>query len=197
MEKRFCQATENNKDAILAALKIHFSQSRVVFEIGSGTGQHAIHFAPRLPHLNWITTDIVDNHQTIRAWVDEFPADNIHGPLTYIVGENDWLTPEADAVFSANTAHIMPPDITQLMMTSVADNLPANGVFCLYGPFNIDGQYTSEGNESFDAHLTREGCGGIRDIAELQSWVANRGLVLEERVTMPANNFLLVWRKEQ
>jgi cyclopropane fatty-acyl-phospholipid synthase-like methyltransferase len=196
MEKRFCQATENNKEAILAALKTYFADSLNVLEIGSGTGQHAVHFAPQLSHLTWVMADLPVNHETINAWVSDFPADNIHGPLDYEVGENAWPATKADAVFSANTAHIMQPEISRLMMTSVADNLPAGGVFCLYGPFNIDGQYTSEGNESFDAHLTREGCGGIRDIAELQGWVVGKGLLLEERITMPANNFLLVWRKQ-
>jgi cyclopropane fatty-acyl-phospholipid synthase-like methyltransferase len=196
MDKRFCQATENNKDAILDALKTYFEESTLVFEIGSGTGQHAIHFAPQLRHLIWMTADMVVNHDTIKAWVADFPSDNIQGPLNYEVGVNEWPTSDVDAVFSANTAHIMQPEVTRLMMTSVAENLPSGGVFCLYGPFNINGKYTSEGNESFDAHLAREGCGGIRDISELRSWVADKGLILEERVTMPANNFLLVWRKK-
>jgi cyclopropane fatty-acyl-phospholipid synthase-like methyltransferase len=196
MDKRFCQATENNKEAILTALKVRFSNSKKVFEIGSGTGQHAIHFAPQLAHLVWVTADMQENHDTIKAWISDFPSTNIHGPLFYKVGESEWPLSGVDAVFSANTAHIMQPEVTQLMMTSVAENLPAGGVFCLYGPFNVDGEYTSEGNESFDAHLAREGCGGIRDISELESWVADKNLVLEERVSMPANNFLLVWRKK-
>lgn len=196
MDKRFCQATENNKEAILGSLKSHFEKSTLVFEIGSGTGQHAIHFAPQLPHLTWITADMSVNHDTIKAWVEDFPSDNIQGPIGYQVGKDSWPVSNVDAVFSANTAHIMQPEITRLMMTTVADNLPVAGVFCLYGPFNSDGKYTSVGNESFDAHLAREGCGGIRDIVELQSWTADKGLILEERVTMPANNFLLVWRKK-
>ena len=196
MEKRFCQATENNKDAILDVLKERFASVKVVFEIGSGTGQHAVHFAPQLEHLTWVTADMEVNHDTIKAWLTDFPSDNIDGPLVYEVGNSDWPVKGADAVFSANTAHIMQPDITRQMFYNVADNLPKGGVFCLYGPFNVDGQYTSEGNKSFDAHLAREGCGGIRDISELQSWVADKHLVLEERLAMPANNFLLVWRKQ-
>ena len=98
-----------------------------------------------------------------------------------------------DAVYSANTAHIMQPDITSKMMATIAEHLPENGVFCQYGPFNVDGQYTSESNEAFDLSLKSRGYGGIRDIQELHESVKHTTLALEERVAMPANNFLLVW----
>lgn len=195
MEKRFNQASDSNKEAILDALKVYFSQASTVFEIGSGTGQHAVYLAPQLPHLKWVTADMLPNHETIKMWIEDFPAPNIVGPLVYQVGGGPWQVTNVDAVFSANTAHIMQPDIARLMFDEVADNLSDNGVFCLYGPFNVDGQYTSEGNESFDTYLLEEGCGGIRDIAELESWAVGKGLVLEKRINMPANNFLLVWRK--
>lgn len=196
MEKRFCQSTENNKVPILTYLSTIFEPVQRVLEIGSGTGQHAIYFAPALPHLTWQTSDVEENHETINQWVDDFPSDNIVRPIRYRVGVDEWPLQHIDGVFTANTTHIMQPNESKLMMRSVARELEVGGVFCQYGPFNIDGCYTSEGNEKFDQHLKDEGCGGIRDIEELQSWVADTTLNLEERIAMPANNFLLVWRKD-
>jgi hypothetical protein len=97
-------------------------------------------------------------------------------------------------VFTANTTHIMQPSETQFMMQLVANNLPSGGVFCQYGPYNFQGQYSSESNKTFDQHLIGQGCGGIRDIDELTLWA--KPLVLIETVPMPANNFMLVWQKK-
>lgn len=193
MEKRFCQASENNKVPILGELKKHFSQRQKVLEIGTGTGQHAVYFAQHLDHLLWQTSDVPINHDSALAWMQEAGLQNVLPPLPFTVGQDPWPSPDADAVFTANTAHIMQPFETKLMMELVADHLPSGGVFCQYGPFNLNGQYTSEGNLAFDHHLLNEGCGGIRDVCELQEWAAPLSLI--ERVQMPANNFLLVWRK--
>lgn len=194
MTMRFSQACENNKQPILQQLKLHFAPVTKVLEIGSGTGQHGVFFAPQLSHLNWQTSDMPDNHTGILAWQEQFPADNLLPPVNFTVGADPWPDMQIDAVFSANTAHIMQIQEARLMMQMVAANLPRGGVFCQYGPFNVNGQYTSESNERFDLHLSNEGCGGIRDIAELQDWAA--GMTLTEKVTMPANNFLLVWKKD-
>lgn len=193
MDKRFSQACENNKVPILNQLKKHFGEASHVLEIGSGTGQHAVFFAPGLPHLIWYTSDMPVNHGSINAWLADDAADNLRPPISFTIGVDSWPAVEVNAVFSANTAHIMQPQETRLMMELVGQALPDCGVFCQYGPFNIDGKYTSQGNADFDRHLASEGCGGIRDIQELQDWAVD--LTLEERIAMPANNFLLVWRK--
>ena len=193
MKKGFCQASENNKAPILACLTEHFSRCSKILEIGSGTGQHAAHFAPALPHLIWQTSDFAHNHETILAWMEDTAADNLLPPAKFVIGIDEWQFEDIDGVFTANTAHIMQPSQVRQMMQIISENLPTNGVFCQYGPFNVDGQYTSEGNRQFDRHLKGEGCGGIRDIKELQDWTM--GLELTNTLAMPANNFLLVWRK--
>ena len=132
------------------------------------------------------------NHDSIKAWLADCEAENVEGPIPFTVGQDDWPA-EVDGVFSANTAHIMQVHESELMMRLVGKHLPTGGVFCQYGPFNVNGQYTSESNAAFDQHLAAEGCGGIRDINELQAWATN--LTLVERVSMPANNFLLVWKR--
>lgn len=193
-DKRFCQASENNKGPILEQLKKHFSRCHTVLEIGSGTGQHAAYFSQHLPHLQWHTSDMPDNHPGITAWLEEAGVSNGIPPVAFTIGQDDWPLATADAVFTANTAHIMQADVTQLMMEMVSEHLPSHGVFCQYGPFTVNGEYTSDGNRSFDRHLIMEGCGGMRDIQELVQWAGS--LTLVHRVAMPANNFLLVWRKD-
>jgi cyclopropane fatty-acyl-phospholipid synthase-like methyltransferase len=196
MAQRFSQACENNKGVILAELIEHFAFSKRVLEIGSGTGQHAVYFAPALPHLIWQTSDLKVNHSSIQAWIDASSnteaLNNLKSPIEFMIGQHDWPDDKIDAVFSANTAHIMQPEETHKMMAMIAKNLPPKGIFCQYGPFKVDGQYTSESNQQFDLHLAREGCGGIPDISELESWA--KGLSLVNRIPMPANNFMLVWQ---
>lgn len=190
----FSQACENNKEPILAVLKAELDRCTRVLEIGSGTGQHAVYFAPALPYLVWQCSDQAHNHAGINAWIDAFPASNLRRPLVFTVGQDAWPQGQFDGVFSANTAHIMQPHETRLMMATVADNLPQGGVFCQYGPFTLDGAFTSASNRDFDAALRRQGYGGLRDIEELKNWSQGK-LRLSARVSMPANNFTLVWHR--
>jgi SAM-dependent methyltransferase len=194
MTMAFSQACENNKLPILAELKRHLAHCHDVLEIGSGTGQHSVYFAPGLPHLRWHCSDVAENHPSIVAWQQEYPADNLLAPQVFKVGRDPWPNVHADAVFSANTAHIMQPLEVQTMLQLIGKNLAKGGVFCQYGPFNINGHYTSESNERFDQHLLNEGYGGIRDIAELKEWGTRLSLV--DKIQMPANNLLLVWHKD-
>ena len=192
MTKPFSQACENNKQAILQVLRECFASRSHVLEIGSGTGQHAVHFAPQLAHLVWQTSDVPAHHSGIRQWLDAYPSANLRAPLSLTIGQDNWPEFPFDGVFSANTTHIMQPDEARLMMQLIGDNLPAGGVFCQYGPFNRDGQYTSESNRQFDLNLKAQGFGGLRDICELQNWASK--LTLQQIVAMPANNLCLVWQ---
>ena len=195
-DKPYSQACENNKQPILDVLTKVFANGQCLLEIGSGTGQHAAFFAPRLRQLQWHTSDMPDKHLGIKAWLNDIQAENLHQPLALTidaVSTGSLPISNFDAVFTANTTHIMQPAEAKRMMQLIAKHLPENGVFCQYGPFNFDGQYTSESNKAFDQHLKMQGCGGIRDIDELLLWAAPLELV--ETVTMPANNFLLVWKK--
>ncbi|MFT2091364.1 DUF938 domain-containing protein [Paraglaciecola sp. 2405UD69-4] len=193
INKPFSQSCENNKDVILKVLEQALKEHNKVLEIGSGTGQHAVYFGEHLSHLQWQTSDMVHNHNGIRTWLADCDASNILPPVEFTLGKSDWPKGEFDAVFTANTTHIMQPAEAQLMMEMIAKNLPEGGVFCQYGPFNIDGKYTSESNQRFDKHLESEGCGGIRSVEELVAWA--KGLTLVDKVAMPANNFILIWRK--
>lgn len=194
--KPFAESCEQNKQPILEVLTTYFDNVRTVLEIGSGTGQHGVFFAGRFPHLCWVTSDTPDNHPGIRAWLDEAALPNLQGPLLLDVNQPAWPAVHPDAVFSANTAHIMSwPSVTNLF-AGVGRLLKAQGLFCLYGPFNYAGQYTSESNARFDAWLkARDPDSGIRDFEALCKLADQHDLTLVADHAMPANNRILVWQK--
>jgi len=193
--KSFCQSCENNKDPILGVLGPLLAPCHQVLEIGSGTGQHAAYFAAALPHLDWQTSDVVDNHPSIAAWIDG--VGNARAPLVLDVDAGDWPTETFDAAFSANTAHIMSWPSVERMFHGVARVLRPGGVFALYGPFNYHGEYTSEGNERFDRQLrATEGGMGIRDSEAVVELAASAGMTLFADHDMPANNRILVFARD-
>ena len=188
--KPFSEASERNRVPILEVLKRIFSRTRFVLEIGSGTGQHAAYFAAELPHLVWQASDVADNLPGIREWVSEPP------PIELDV-DKEWPKLDVDAVFSANTCHIMSWPQVEHMFARAGRLLPAHGVFALYGPFNHGGRHTSESNARFDAMLrARDPASGLRDVDDIVRLAALNGLGLEEDNAMPANNRLLVFQKQ-
>ncbi len=194
-DKPFSQACENNKTPILEKLSGLFKQPGTILEIGTGTGQHAVHFASHLPHLTWQPTDHPQNVQLCSAWIDDSNLPNINQPIALDVVHGDWLRlPAINGAFSANTAHIMAWHEVEAMFRAIGKALPVEGLFCLYGPFNYGGKFTSASNERFDAHLRQSNSAmGIRDMAELERIGGESGLSLKSDLEMPANNRLLVW----
>jgi cyclopropane fatty-acyl-phospholipid synthase-like methyltransferase len=194
--KQYSEACEQNRDPILAVLRGEFSGTHKVLEIGSGTGQHAVYFAAALPHLHWHTSDLAGNHAGIRAWLDESGLGNLVPPVVLDTTVGPWPGQKFDGVFSANTTHIMSWPAVCAMFTGIGDLLEPGGKFCLYGPFNYDGRYTSASNERFDHWLkSRDPESGIRNFEELDRLAAGNGLQLRADHEMPANNRLLVWTR--
>lgn len=194
--KPFCEACERNREPILAILKQAFMDCRQVLEIGSGTGQHAVHFAAALPHLTWQTADLSARHPGIQAWLEEAKLPNVLPPLVLDVNEFEWPEATYDGVFSANTAHILSWKEVQLMFRGIVRTLKPGGLFCLYGPFNYGGGYTSESNALFDASLkARDPISGLRSFEAVDALAREQGLELVEDHPMPAHNRTLVWRK--
>ena len=190
-------ATRRNRDAILTVLTDEFREARSVLEIGSGTGQHAVYFAAALPGLQWQTSDRGSNHDGINAWISSAKLGNLAPPLDLDVLHTTDLDGNYDAVFSANTAHIMSFAAVERMFELVGRVLPDAGLFCLYGPFNVGGEFTSESNERFDRSLrSQDPDMGIRELSELDQLAASGGLAQVRRYAMPANNMLVVWEKQ-
>ncbi len=194
--KPFAESCQQNRGPILEVLRAELTDKARLLEIGSGTGQHAVYFAGEFPQLVWQTSDVAAMHAGIQAWLDEAALVNIMPPLTLDVCGNQWPQASYDAVFSANTAHIMSWPQVRCFINGVGGVLQAGGVFCLYGPFNYNGQYTSDSNARFDAWLkSRDPLSGVRDFEALDELAREAGLVLKRDYAMPANNRMLVWSK--
>jgi SAM-dependent methyltransferase len=197
VDKPYAEACDQNKAPILAVLSRLFADTGTVLEVGSGTGQHAVHFASALPHLIWQTSDIVENHVGIEAWLDEAGLPNLLYPLDLDVC-GAWPNKTYQAVFSANTSHIMSWFEVERFIEGVGRVLALEGRFALYGPFNYNGRYTSDGNRRFDAWLkARNPRSGIRDFVDLNRLAKAQGLSFEEDIEMPVNNRILVWQRKE
>ena len=188
-------AATRNADPILEVLRHEFRNSTDVLEIGSGTGQHAIHFAASLDHLQWQTSDLEENHPAIRAWIADARLPNVREPIALDVTTAD-LSTSYDAVYSANTAHIMSIDEVARMFALAARVLRPDGLFCLYGPFRRFGQFNTDSNARFDASLrARDPSMGIRDLEELDAMAATDGLHRQNLYAVPSNNLVVIWKK--
>ncbi len=189
-------ATERNRNAILEVIRDEFQDCRAVLEIGSGTGQHAIFFAGRMSWLTWQTSDLAANHDGINAWLADANPGNVQAPLELDVEEPLQTNDKFDAVFSANTAHIMSIAAVECMFRIIARCLTDGGKFCLYGPFNQNGEFTSDSNRDFDANLKSQNPAmGIRNLEVLDGFAKANDLHRAGLYAMPANNMIAVWIK--
>jgi cyclopropane fatty-acyl-phospholipid synthase-like methyltransferase len=195
-DKPFSAACERNRDPILAVLRGHLADRRRVLEVGSGTGQHAVHFAAALPHLSWQTSDRAENLPGIDLWLTDAALANTPPPLLFDVTQSTWPPGPYDAVFSANTLHIMGwPDV-EALLAGLPDVTSADAKLVIYGPFNYDGRFTSPSNAMFDASLKQRAAHmGIRDVAAVDALAHAAGFDLLDDVAMPANNRCRVWQR--
>lgn len=195
MEKPDAPSCAKNREPILGVLRDHFANCRAVLEIGSGTGQHAIFFAGQLPHLTWQTSDCPENLPGIAAWLADAALANTPAPLVFNVLEA-WPERRVDAVFSANTLHIMPWPAVERLFERLPEILTERAKLAIYGPFNYGGRFTSPSNAAFDAWLKEKAAHqGIRDFEAVDALAGQAGLRLLEDRAMPSNNRCLVWQR--
>jgi cyclopropane fatty-acyl-phospholipid synthase-like methyltransferase len=195
MTKPYSAACEKNSDAILNDLTRLLIKTKSVLEIGSGTGQHAVYFASHLKHLIWQTSDVVDNHQGINCWLDEAQLNNLLAPIIFDVTQDTLLDKSYDAIYMANTLHIMSWPTVEQCIKKASRALNAKGLLIVYGPFNYKGEFTSASNQQFDLHLKASNAErGIRDFEKVNRLASDAGFFLKEDNTMPSNNRLLVWQ---
>ena len=196
------EACERNKGPILQVLTGALAASRRVLEIGSGTAQHAAHFATSLPHLSWQPSDTGDYLSMLRRRLQLPHPSNLLQALELDVRAHPWPGGSFDAVFTANTLHIMDWGAVEAFFRGVgtvlapcATQAAHLGTLCVYGPFRYGGRYTSDSNVAFDRFLQeRDPASGIRDFDALQALAQAQGLQLQADHAMPANNQLLVWQ---
>ena len=198
-DKPFCQAAEQNRLPILAMLQKVLPFSCRVFEVASGTGQHAVYFAGAMSDWQWQPSELSDRLAGLQMWLDEAQLPNIATPLELpVCDESVWdaVDTPVEAVFTCNTLHIFSPEEILCLFRGVAKILEPQGYFCVYGPFKYDGKHTAPSNQAFDEKLARENPhGGVRDVLQLTADAKVVGLQLESDIAMPCDNRLLVWRR--
>ena len=191
----FSEACERNKEPILAVLRGAFAGRRRVVEIGAGTGQHAVHFARHLSHLEWQPTDRAEWLEGLAARVAAEGPPNLLAPVELDVLDDSWPPVRGDAVYSANTLHIMSWPAVEALFAGLGRVLEPGGVLAVYGPFRYRGAFTTPSNADFDAMLReRDPASGVRDFEAVNALAEHAGLTLQSDHAMPANNQLLVWR---
>ena len=195
-EKPNSPSCERNRDPILAVLAKYFPGQRRVLEIGSGTGQHAVHFAQAMPQWQWQCSDRAENLPGIRQWLKEAALPNTPEPIEFNVASADWPDASYDAVFSANSLHIMSWEEVRALFRGLPNVLETAARVAVYGPFNDDGQFSSDSNARFDQSLkARAPHMGIRDQSAVAALAQTAGLELIAALPMPANNRCLIWQR--
>lgn len=201
-ERPFAPSCERNREPILEVLQTHLRARCTALEIGSGTGQHAVHFAAAMPWLQWQCSDRAQHLPGITQWLDDAGLSNTPAPVKLDVATGPWPAPPAgasafDAAFTANTLHIMGWPAVEACFAGLDATLADDATLVVYGPFNVGGAYTSDSNRDFDGWLkARDPASGIRDLEAVDALAARIGLQLHADIAMPAHNRCLVWRRQ-
>jgi SAM-dependent methyltransferase len=199
---QFSKACERNKGPILAVLERWLPRPARVLEVGAGSGQHAVHFTQRLARLVWHPTELEPNlpalQERISAEGGLQPAEGsaLGEARVLDVSRGPWPEGPFDAVFSANTTHIMPKASVPDLLAGAARVLRAGGLLLLYGPFSEGGEHTAASNEAFDTQLrTISPQMGVRDADWISALAADQHFEPVADVVMPANNRTLIYRR--
>ncbi|WP_323119838.1 DUF938 domain-containing protein [Burkholderia alba] len=195
--RQWAPAAERNREPILEVLRAVLPEQGTVLEIASGTGQHAVHFAAALPHLDWQPTDADPAARaSIAAWADEAALPNLRVPLALDVRAPRWPLDAVEAIVCINMIHIAPWQAAEALFAGAARLLGDAGVLVLYGPYRRGGEHTSPSNAQFDAQLRgRDPAWGVRDLEAVVELGRAAGLSIEKIAQMPANNLSVVFRK--
>ena len=199
--KLYSGACERNQPHIAAVLKNVFDAPGLILEIASGTGMHAAYFANRLPHLQWQPSDVQDQAlDSICAWHAESDRKNFLAPVRIDAAADDWELSDVphpiQGIFNANMIHIAPWEATCGLLRGAGRHLVAGAALVTYGPYRFQGRM-SESNEQFHASLQSQNAQwGVRDVESIIEQAKPEGLSLSECHAMPANNHLLVFRKQ-
>ncbi|RIZ65106.1 MAG: DUF938 domain-containing protein [Methylococcales bacterium] len=194
--KPFSQACENNKEPILQIIRQVFANTTHVLEIGSGTGQHACYFSQHLPYLIWQPSDKPENIAGINLLQESCRQVNLKPAIALNVTDKTWPFDSIDAVFTANTLHIMSEQEVQIAFDRLSLYLTPKALLCIYGPFNYNGTFTSDSNARFENLLKSQNpLSGIKNIEDILLLGTDRGIHLINDFEMPANNRLLVLQK--
>jgi SAM-dependent methyltransferase len=191
-------SAERNKQPIADLLDGLLPGSGEVLEVSSGTGQHVVHFARRMPRLVWRPTERdAECLRSIEAWREAAALPNVRAPVFLNVHDDVWPVPPMDAALCLNMIHIAPWSATESLLRGAGKTLKAGGLLFLYGPFQRHGAHTAESNAAFDRQLrARDPQWGVRNLEEVSTVAASERLELGEIHQLPANNLGVVFRKQ-
>ena len=197
-QQAFAPAAERNKALIAAAISSILPERGMVLELASGTGQHVAYFAEQFPKLEWQPSDVsVGACASIRAYLSASTATNVKAPIELDVLRQRWPVDRVDAILAINLVHIAPWAVTSSLFRGATDHLNDSGVLVMYGPYRLFGHYHAPSNEAFDARLRSENIEwGVRDVRDIITAADQYGFVLNALIPMPANNHILVFRRQ-
>lgn len=188
-------ACDRNKGPILEFLRREFADCTHVLEIGSGTGQHAVHFATAMPGIVWQPSEVAEAMPALRKRIFAEGPSNLRAPVVIDVAQTPWDVRKVDGIFTANTLHIMHWPRVEAFFAGLPTIAKPGAVLAVYGPFRYAGDYTSPSNESFDRMLhARDPQSGIRDFEAVDVLARRAGFQMHADHAMPANNRTIIWR---
>ncbi|MEM9274845.1 MAG: DUF938 domain-containing protein [Cyanobacteria bacterium P01_F01_bin.143] len=199
--RRYADATQRNRQPILEILQRILPPEGNILEISSGTGQHAVFFASELVNHDWYPSDPDSlSRDSITAWSNSHPSDNLHEPLDIDAMTACWAIENAkvsiNAIANINMIHISPWKACLGLMAGANRILSSGGILYLYGPYKRNGQHTAPSNEMFDRSLrSRNSQWGVRNLEDVVAIAESEDLELQEVVEMPANNLSVIFRK--
>ena len=193
----YSRAADNNKAAILSVLTPYLSEGDHVLEIGSGSGQHAIHMTGALPQIQWQPSDRAITLALLSANIREYGTPNVQQPIELDLANPPLALPEGvQCVYAANVMHIVSEPLGATLIKLAAQSLLKDGYLVLYGPYRYGGEFTTESNKDFDGWLKdRDSASGVRDFEWVDKLANESGLTLIMDHSMPANNQCLVLKK--
>jgi hypothetical protein len=197
--RQFAPATERNREVILEILLQVLPASGTILEIASGTGEHAVYFAPHLKPRKWLPTDPNPRSRaSIAAWIAHLPSDNLYPPVDFDASASVWTLPDTTpitAIVNINMIHISAWGACLGLMALSDRILPPGGILYLYGPFKQNGEHTSPSNAAFDSSLRAQNPNwGVRDLDDVVEAAKAQNLNLINTYQMPANNLSVVFQ---
>ena len=197
--KQHAPATARNSEVILAVLQQELPEWGTVLEVASGSGEHAIYFAHNLSALSWQPSDPNDQAlASINAYREDYEGINLREPVTLDASQpSTWPITRADAIVCINMVHVSPWAATEGLFKGAEKVLGETGMpVVLYGPYIEEGVETAASNLSFDASLkSRNPKWGLRDVGAMDELASTYSFARSARIAMPANNLMLVYRR--
>ncbi len=201
--RQYAPATERNRQFILDILLEVLPKAGNILEIASGTGEHAVFFAPHFTPRQWIPSETSSLLiESIKAWSKHHPCDSLHSPLEINAQDSVWAIETMDipikAIVNINMIHISPWSTCEGLMRGGQRILPSEGRLYLYGPFKREGKHTAPSNEAFDQMLQSQNTEwGVRNLEDVVAIASDYKLNLVEVIPMPANNLSVIFQKQE